>query len=527
MSDSPDFLICFVGRRDPRPSFGITGPAGEPEEGPVLSLLQHRPFAQVFLICNSGDMFERATQIKLECDEDPELPKVNLVPVEISDIIDHSGIYRSLLQVTSSLEDQHRHRHPRWSVLLDPGTPQMQTAWILLVKSGAFDAALLQGIPPRFNDGVYACREVDLSDEALPVLAAAGEAPSAPRYELLSAAEQSEGRTFDGFDEALEDARLVIRDASTREVFRQAWKVAQYDHEHHLILGETGTGKSELAEWIHRSGPRSSRPFVSINCATLTPTTAESVLFGHKKGAYTGAASDRPGALRSADNGILFLDEIGDLNLELQARLLHVLDGRSFQPMGSDEPVTVDVVVIAATNRDLLEMVEKGSFRQDLYQRLVTVPLTMPPLRERPGDMADIVGRRIDLWNRDTDSGRSVSEKTMDIFSRYHWPGNIRELQQVLKRACMLAPDPEIAPEDLPPELLKAVGEESVSRVPGFDLPESGIMLRKLIADIEKDMFRQALARTEGVAARAAVLVGYEPATFRKALRERYPELLE
>jgi DNA-binding NtrC family response regulator len=496
--------------------------------------MNHRRFSQVFLLCNSGNMFERAVQIREECDNDPDLPKVNLVHVEISDIIDHSGIYRSLLKSTSSLVSKFGHQNAHWSVLLDPGTPQMQTAWILLVKSGVFDATLIQGIPPKFNNGIYTCRDVDLSDSALPSIVSLGEGEEGihePVGKTKSPADVNDKEagyevSSKGFEKALAESDLVVRDKVTREVFQRAWQVAQYDHEHHLILGGTGTGKTMLAEWIHECGPRFDRPFHEKNCATLTAATAESELFGHKKGAFTGAESDRPGALRTADTGVLFLDEIGDLSLDLQARLLHVLDGRPFQPMGSDESVKVDIVVIAATNKDLHEMVEKGSFREDLFARLATVPLTMPSLRDRPQDLDAIVSDFLADWNLSVSDNRELAPEVMEILRRYNWPRNIRQLKSTLKQVCMMAPGETIVPEDLPPEILEEAGEGYVSRIPRIELPESGMKLKEFIAEVEKDLFRQALERTDGVAARAAELVGYEPATFRKALRERYTDLI-
>jgi DNA-binding NtrC family response regulator len=525
MSASTENLVCFVGQRDPRPSYGVTGPVGEPVDGPVLALINHHRFDQVYLLCNSDDTFERATQIRFECDDDPELPKVNILSVDIRDIIDHSGIYRSLLGATTLLRERYEHRSPRWSVLLDPGTPQMQTAWILLVRSGAFDATLLQGIPPRFNNGVYTCREVNLSDEALPTILPLGER-TAVVTERTATGKKVDDLPAKSFDDIIDSGDLVIRDSSTLKVFRQAWQVAGFDHENHLILGETGTGKSELAEWIHRSGPRAAKVFHPINCATLTPATAESALFGHKKGAYTGAESDRPGALRTADGGVLFLDEIGDLNLELQARLLTVLDGQPFLPMGSDESVTVDVVVIAATNKDLQEMVEKETFRADLYARLATVPLTMPPLRDRPEDLKAIIEEKLSYWNLHTQDERTISQETQEILQNYNWPRNIRELEQALKRSFMLAPKTEVQPDDLPEEILKAAGEGYHSRYPRIEIPESGLKLREFLNELEKDAFRQAIERTGGVMARAAALLGWEAPAFRKAVKERHPELM-
>jgi len=531
MSEKPDNLICFVGARDPRPSFGITGPTGDIEDGPILALLNHRHFDEVFLLCSSDDFFERATQIKIECDETEGMPSVHLMPVTIPDVIDYTGIYTALLQVVSTLTERYEHRDAGWHVLLDPGTPQMQTSWILLVRSGAFPAGLIQGVPPRFNNGLYTCRDVDLSDEALPVILPSGEAFPVLMEETTilrdtEPAHEDFPDTSD-FEEALEQSGLAVRDEITRKVFLQAWTVAQHDHFHHLILGETGTGKSELARWIHRCGPRSDKPMQSVNCATITSAMAESMLFGHKKGAFTGAETDRPGFLRSADGGVLFLDEIGELSLELQARLLHVLDDGSFYPMGSDKQVKADVVIIAATNRDLKDMVEKGTFRQDLYSRLSMIPLTMPPLRDRPEDLSAIIWDTIEDWNSAKATDKYISEEAEAILTSYNWPGNIRELQQTITRVCILSMADKITAEDLPAEILDSAGSGLSSRIPAMVLPEGGVKLREIIMEIEKAYFRQAIDRSGGVMSKAAALLGWEGAAFRKAVKDRYPDLLE
>jgi len=532
MSEPLENLICFVGARDPRPSFGITGPTGDIEDGPVMALLNHRSFNEVFLLCSSDDYFERATQIKLECKDVEGMPNIHLMPVTIPDVIDYTGIYTTLLQAVATIRGRFEHLRVNWWVLLDPGTPQMQTSWILLVRSGAFPAGLIQGVPPRFNNGLYTCREVDLSDDALPFILPPGDSPPSPELmQETSYPEETEAfRNFSAEADlvtALSESGLTIRDEITRQVFRQAWTVAQHDHYHHLILGETGTGKSELAKWIHHCSPRKDKPMQTVNCATITSAMAESMLFGHKKGAFTGAETDRPGFLRSADGGILFLDEIGELSLDLQARLLHVLDDGTFYPMGSDEPVKADVVIIAATNRDLKDMEEKGTFRQDLYSRLSMFPLTMPPLRDRPEDLNAIIENSIEDWNKRNNTVKKISSRADTILKNYNWPKNIRELQQLITRVCMLSVSDEIIPEDLPPEILESAEENFRSRIPTVILPEGGVKLREVIMNIEKAYFRQAIDRAGGVMSKAAALLGWEGAAFRKAVKDRYPDLLE
>ena len=526
-STTEEFLICFTGMRDPRPDFGVPGCSGEKENGPILSLINHKKFDKAFLLCTSDNFMERGTQIKIECSGYKEMPEIILLKLETENVIDYIEIYRKLAGTVSALLKKYGNKNIQWNVLLDPGTPQMQTSWILLVQSGLFNAKMIQGIPPEYNNGVYSYRYVDLSDTALPVISKPPELKIKETEESVqSAGTPAENEKYNDFEKAVKSANLVIRDNNTLKIFRQAWTVARHDHIHHLILGETGTGKTELAKWIHKCGPRADKPFQTLNCATLTPESAESTLFGHKKGAYTGAEYYRPGFLKTADKGILFLDEIGDLSLELQAKLLHVLDDGSFYPMGSDNREKVDVVIIAATNKNLEKMVEQKEFREDLYSRLATVPLVIPPIRERPADVEYLINKNIQEWNRRKNDSKFLSDTAFSILIKYPWPRNIRELKQVITRICMLSIQEEIRPEDLPQEILSSAGENYKSRIPSVTLPEEGIRLREYLADIEREFFRQALEKSKGNMTKAAALVGWEGHAFRKAVKTRYPDLL-
>lgn len=192
----------------------------------------------------------------------------------------------------------------------------------------------------------------------------------------------------------------------------------------------------------------------------------------------------------------------------------------------TDDSVQVDVVIIAATNKDLKDMEEKGTFRQDLYSRLSTFPLTMPALRSRPNDLNFIINNSLENWNTENKAKKTISDEVRSVLQACNWPKNIRELQQAITRVCLLSPTELISPEDLPPEILESAGEGFTSRIPSIALPESGVRLRELILDIEKEYFRQAIERAEGVMSRAAALVGWEGPAFRKAVKERYPELL-
>jgi transcriptional regulator with GAF, ATPase, and Fis domain len=207
-----------------------------------------------------------------------------------------------------------------------------------------------------------------------------------------------------------------------------------------LVTGETGTGKELVARAVHKRSRRSGRPFVSVNCASLAPTLVSSELFGHEKGAFTGATQRRLGRFEMADGGTIFLDEVGELLADTQAALLRVLQEREFERVGGGRPIRVDVRVIAATNRDLDAAVANGTFRQDLLYRLNVFPIEMPPLRERKDDILILVGYFVQRYaNRAGRNIRSIDKKTLDLLQSYDWPGNIRELQNVIERSIILS----------------------------------------------------------------------------------------
>jgi Nif-specific regulatory protein len=217
-----------------------------------------------------------------------------------------------------------------------------------------------------------------------------------------------------------------------------------------LILGESGVGKELLAEQIHLRSDRAQKPFVRINCAALSSQLLESELFGHVKGAFTDAVSDRKGRFETADGGTLFMDEVGDIPLDVQSKLLRVLQSHAFEKVGSSETITVDVRIVAATNRNLEEMVQGGSFRNDLFYRLNVLPLLVPPLRQRKEDiepLADFFCRKFGYETKKHFVG--FTEDALKTLLDYHWPGNIRELENCVERACVLGVPPHIAERDL------------------------------------------------------------------------------
>lgn len=242
---------------------------------------------------------------------------------------------------------------------------------------------------------------------------------------------------------------FVAKSASVLDLIRVIDEVAKTNTTI-LITGESGVGKELFAEQLHKKSARREKPFVRVNCAALSPTLLESELFGHVKGAFTDAVSDRIGRFEAADGGTIFLDEIGELSLDLQAKLLRVLQERKFEKVGSNETLSVDVRVVAATNRNLEQMVSDGLFRSDLYYRLNVVPLNIPPLRERKDDIEPLASFFLDKFSGETKKNfTGFSNSAMNALYSYYWPGNVRELENSIERACVLGKPPLVQADDL------------------------------------------------------------------------------
>jgi transcriptional regulator with PAS, ATPase and Fis domain len=313
--------------------------------------------------------------------------------------------------------------------------------------------------------------------------------------------------------EALADGEPVrfhgmwTRDPGMKRTFHIIERAARRDVSV-LVRGPTGSGKELVARAIHALSPRSAGPFQAINCAALPANLLESELFGHVKGSFTGAVKDNPGIFRAAHRGTLFLDELGEMPLELQAKLLRALETRTVIPVGSTEPVAVDVRIVAATHQSLRAAVELGRFRADLMYRLRVVPIHLSPLAERRGDVELLTDRLIEELNRD--GGRSVervARDARDALERYPWPGNVRELRNALEYAYVIGEGPVLVAADLPPELLGGEADGAINAPPALGGGE--------VARI-----RLALERAGGSRDRAAKILGISRATLWRRMRE-------
>ena len=267
-----------------------------------------------------------------------------------------------------------------------------------------------------------------------------------------------------------------------------------------VIYGESGTGKELVARAIHALSERSEGPFVSVSAGALPETLMESELFGYEKGAFTGATTAKPGRFELANGGTLFLDEIGDITPAVQVKMLRVLQERQFERLGGTRTIDVDLRVVAATNRDLQQLIAEGEFREDLFYRLNVVPVTLPPLRERPQDIPPMIAHFLEKFGAEK---RTISAEAMEALVTYSWPGNVRELENTIERILILAHSEEVDLSDLPSEV--RMGDVACRTDSGsIELPEKGLDLE----EVELDLVRQALERTGGSMPKAAKLLG-------------------
>ena len=304
-----------------------------------------------------------------------------------------------------------------------------------------------------------------------------------------------------------------------------------------LLLGETGTGKELIAKAIHQTSHRATGPFVRVNCGALSESLLESELFGHVRGSFTGAIANRTGRFEAAHTGTIFLDEINSTTPKLQVKLLRVLQEREFERVGDTQTVRVDTRVVAASNRDLMAAVEAGDFREDLYYRLHVVPIHLPPLRERPEDIAELVSHFLSYYNEENDRYVThIEPAALEALQNYHWPGNVRELQNYVERAVVMAVGDELTCQLLPETVLKGPKARTGSRPRAADLetltyelvqqglvaagPREDNLHAKVVDRVERELIAQVMTSCDSVQTKAATKLGINRNTLHKKLKE-------
>lgn len=469
-------LVCWVGGNDLK---AIQG--GEP--GPVFSTLRSDVFHHAELLCSYPA--ERVEPYLAWLRQQVDVP-ITVHYVSLSSPIHFGEIYQAASQHLKRLCTSGN----QLSILLSPGTPAMQAVWILLGKT-RYPATFYQS---SLEQGV---QQVEVPFEIAAEYVPAANTISTDKLVQLAGLDVPVDAAFDSI--VTQSQRMLALKAQAQILAAKQVPV--------LIYGETGTGKELFARAIHNAGPRSAAPFVAVNCGAIVPELIDSTLFGHKKGAFTGAIADRPGVFQQAHGGTLFLDEFGELTPDVQVRLLRVLQEGTFTPVGSSQELKVDVRLITATHRNLMQVVAHGRFREDLFYRIAVGVLHLPPLREREGDLlllsekllAGIAGQDASL------GGKKISAEAKNLILHHPWRGNVRELQSTLLRAALWCPGDLIAAHDIEQALFKQ--PQSQANVLSLDVSQ-GIDLQEVIAEVAGHYLRQALKLTGNNKTRAASLLG-------------------
>ena len=481
----PSVLLAWIGQTDLDCASGR-----RPGRGPVASAVAAREFDALVLLSNYA---QEKNGPYLGWLDAGGAPPAHLRHEPLRDPTDYGAIHAAAVRAMAFAREKFG-SDAHLTVHVSPGTPAMQAVWVLLAKT-RYPAALIQS---HEQTGVRTVSvPFDIAAEYVPALLRDAD----DRLERLTSGLPPASPEFD---------RIVGRSPLMERAKARARRVAPHDVTV-LIQGESGTGKELFARAIHAESRRRRGPFEEVNCGALPEGLVESLLFGHERGAFSGADRARAGHFEAAGGGTLFLDEIGELPLNAQVKLLRALQDKTVRRLGSDKPIPVDVRIVAATNRDLHVEVEAGRFREDLYYRLATGVIRLPPLRERPGDLTPLLDHFLAAANRKFADQPAVEQKTLspqarNLLLRNHWPGNVRELQATIDRLVLWSPRTAIDADDVREELLKTVRTDAAD-LRGRPLG-NGLDLPDLMAELARHYLERALAEANGNKTRAAALIG-------------------
>lgn len=479
-------LLIFTGFQDPF----AKGPLAENEQvGPILSLLSARQFERVMLLSTPNTM-QHSRETKEAIRQRYPQVSTDLIEVPLADPTDYAAITKGVRDAFRSMPKSIE--GDEYFVSVASGTPQMHAVWILLIASGDIPARVLHVRPPRFvSKEKPLISEIDLTAATFPTVRWEAAQPTpeyAPSKEL---AEEIRALGIIG------DHPLLLKAIDTADALATSDAPV-------LIAGETGTGKELFARLIHRLSGRPAERFVPLNCAALPRDLAESVLFGHKRGAFTGAVNDQIGKFDLADGGTLFLDELGELPAESQGKLLRILEDGVLEPLGAKKGHRVNVRVIAATNIDLSRAIKEKKLREDLYYRLSVGQIRLPTLRERAGDIPKIALSILDRINATLRHPKRLTPGALVKLQGLAWPGNVRDLENALERSALLSKKEVLDAEDV--VLAEPPGEEESSF--SFPYPQPGFSLEDYLKHTRRKLVNRALELAEGNRSKAARLLG-------------------
>ncbi|NLY59510.1 MAG: sigma-54-dependent Fis family transcriptional regulator [Gammaproteobacteria bacterium] len=469
-------MVCWIGGNDLKAATG-----GLP--GPIFSTLRAANFSRVELLCSYPRLEMEAYRDWLAA-QTPVPLAVTQVPL-ISPV-DFAEIYEAAEQHLRQLQTAGE----SLAILLSPGTAAMQAVWILLGKT-RYPATFYQS---SLEQGV---QQVNIPFEIAAEYVPAASAISSSSLSNMALQATPVDAAFDN---------IITRNKNMLLLKQQAQVLAQ-KLVPVLVYGETGTGKELFARAIHNAGPRSDKPFVAVNCGAIPPELIDSTLFGHKKGAFTGAIADRPGVFQQADGGTLFLDEFGELAADVQVRLLRVLQEGVCTPVGGIGEQRVDVRLIAATHCNLMTEVAEGRFREDLFYRVAVGVLHLPPLRQREGDLLLLCDALLAALGQQDGAlvGKKISPDAKNIVLGHAWPGNVRELQATLVRAALWCQGDTIELQDMAGALFEMPARSGQAAT--VDVSQ-GVDIQRLLGEFVRPYLQQALAKTAGNKTQAARLLG-------------------
>ncbi|GHD13280.1 hypothetical protein GCM10007052_15240 [Halioglobus japonicus] len=485
-----EVLVTWVGGND------LDAPkTGGESLGPILSTLLDRPHRKVELVYNypTEDVERYADWLLEQVAEKLGLDiLIDLHHAKLESPVHYGEIYQAANGLLAKVVEEFD--RDQISVLVSPGTPQMHAVWLLLCKT-TYKLSMLQSSPEAGVGDVEV--PFDIAADFIPSLLAESDAT----LRRLAAGETDAPPAFD---------EIKTKSPVVKAQVVKAQRAAERDIPV-LILGESGTGKELFARAIHEASPRAGSAFVDVNCGAIPPELVDSELFGHKKGAFTGAIADRDGRFKEADGGTIFLDEFGELPLDTQVRLLRVLNDGTFNRVGDTGKSQVDVRVIAATNRDLMAEVVEGNFRDDLFYRVAVGVINLPPLREREGDLmmlTDIFLRAINEAELDLDASykhKKLSAKAMNVIKSHSWPGNVRELQASLTRASVWSGGETITEREMREALLERPAK--AGDLLGRSL-DNTFDIQGLIKDLKRHYIKKALTETGNNKTKSAEKLG-------------------
>lgn len=497
LAESSSVLLSFTGFRDPYFP-GLIDQSEQP--GPILSLLSARSFDRIYLFSTPNTVSHTLETQQAIAKAFPQVV-VEIKDLPLTDPTDYSSILIGLREHIKSIQDVCA--NAAFFVAVSSGTPQMHACWVLLAAAGEIPARLLHIRRPHFvSKERPLVSEINLSSKEFPEV----------RAPIITSPKVEDA---DEYEEAVCSLGIVGDSKQIRQALETAATLAPASAPI-LILGETGTGKEMIARFIHRLSKRPQDLFVAVNCAAIPEELVESLLFGHKRGAFSGAITDQEGKFFLANGGTLFLDELGELPQKAQAKLLRVLEDGMLEPVGGKRPVKIDVRVIAATNANLRRQVRQGKFRDDLYYRLNVGVIDLPPLRDRRGDIPKLSLFILDKLNASLRHPKRLSPEALSRLQNHNWPGNIRDLENAIERSARLCRSEVLMADDL-------IITEPVSvddPLECLPTPSEGFSMEEFLGSVRKQLILRALEATQGNQTKAARMLAITPQAVHKFLQQ-------